>query len=63
MKEIRCDGCNKLLGKGIWVELQVKCPRCKTMNNLKAASLMNGDTHDARRRTNHSLDGREAPPG
>lgn len=47
MLDLRCTNCNKLLArtdnKG---QVEVKCPRCKTLNNLKAAELPNfGETH------------------
>lgn len=31
-KEIRCKHCNKLLAKGEIINIEIKCPRCKTMN-------------------------------
>ncbi|WP_338670168.1 Com family DNA-binding transcriptional regulator [Pseudodesulfovibrio methanolicus] len=37
--EIRCGNCNRLLGKGQAINLQIKCPRCGTLNHLKATSL------------------------
>ncbi|MGE4195155.1 MAG: Com family DNA-binding transcriptional regulator [Pseudodesulfovibrio sp.] len=36
--EIRCGNCNRLLGKGQAYEIQIKCPRCGTMNHLIATS-------------------------
>lgn len=38
MNEIRCGRCWQKLAMGEYVELQIKCPRCKTLNHLKAAS-------------------------
>ncbi|WP_416234632.1 Com family DNA-binding transcriptional regulator [Methylophaga sp. OBS4] len=35
MKEIRCGACGRKLGEGIFIELQIKCARCKTMNYLR----------------------------
>ncbi|NDV18284.1 Com family DNA-binding transcriptional regulator [Pseudodesulfovibrio sp. JC047] len=37
--EIRCGNCNRLLAKGQAVNLQIKCPRCGTLNHLKATSI------------------------
>ena len=31
MKETRCISCNKLLLKGIYTQIELKCPRCKTV--------------------------------
>lgn len=58
MKEIRCCKCGKKLAEGTYIELSIKCDRCKFINNLKAMSLpgdLNGHTH-------HSVDGRQTPP-
>lgn len=33
--DIRCEHCNKLLGKGIALALEIKCPRCGTVNSLR----------------------------
>jgi phage FluMu protein Com len=38
MTEIRCGACGKKLGYGIYQTLQIKCPRCKTLNFLRAES-------------------------
>ncbi|EHJ47416.1 Mu-like prophage protein Com [Solidesulfovibrio carbinoliphilus subsp. oakridgensis] len=38
MREIRCGACNRLLAKGEAVNLSIKCPRCGTMNLLRATS-------------------------
>ncbi|WP_419787199.1 Com family DNA-binding transcriptional regulator [Pseudodesulfovibrio sp.] len=37
--EIRCGHCNRLLGIGQAVDLQIKCPRCGTINHLIATSF------------------------
>ncbi|QBP09867.1 Com family DNA-binding transcriptional regulator [Cupriavidus metallidurans] len=36
MREIRCGACNRKLGEGDYSRLAIKCPRCKTMNFLRA---------------------------
>ncbi|WP_132257539.1 Com family DNA-binding transcriptional regulator [Paucimonas lemoignei] len=69
MQEIRCGNCNKKLGAGEYQRLQIKCPRCGTMNHLKAESLenerpgasVNGAIH-GQSKPDHPLDGRKAPP-
>ncbi len=38
MTEIRCGQCDKKLGEGIYLVLSIKCPRCGTMNSLRAES-------------------------
>jgi len=38
MDEIRCGACGKKLGDGIYQTLQIKCPRCRTLNFLRAQS-------------------------
>ena len=34
-KEIRRGHCNKLLGKGTARDLEIKCPRCGTLNHVR----------------------------
>lgn len=36
--EIRCGVCNKLLGKGTALDMEIKCPRCKAVNHVRAQS-------------------------
>ena len=68
MQEIRCGGCNKLLGKGVFKIMSIKCPRCKTLNELRAVSPIperqrashKGGLHE---QTNHSMGGRQTPSG
>ncbi|MGT2453766.1 Com family DNA-binding transcriptional regulator [Cupriavidus basilensis] len=38
MQDIRCGSCNKKLGAGEYSRLAIKCPRCGTMNVLRAES-------------------------
>lgn len=37
--DIRCGHCQRKLATGRYLELQIKCPRCGTLNYLKAESL------------------------
>ncbi|MBN3779905.1 Com family DNA-binding transcriptional regulator [Burkholderia sp. Ac-20345] len=39
LPEIRCGRCTRKLGAGRYLELSIKCPRCKAVNVLKAESL------------------------
>ncbi|QSQ38943.1 Com family DNA-binding transcriptional regulator [Xanthomonas translucens] len=40
LKNLRCGECARLLCKaGAFDQLQIKCPRCGTLNHLKAESL------------------------
>ncbi|WP_366143628.1 Com family DNA-binding transcriptional regulator [Zoogloea sp.] len=36
METIRCGKCNRKLGEGEYTRLNIKCPRCGTLNQLKA---------------------------
>lgn len=38
MREIRCTRCAKLLARGEAVYLEIRCPRCKTDNTVRAES-------------------------
>ncbi len=33
MKEIRCAHCGKKLAEGRYLELSIKCPRCRHFNH------------------------------
>lgn len=40
LSDFRCGHCNRLLARvEIVFEVQIKCPRCRTLNYAKAASL------------------------
>ncbi|MGY8903703.1 MAG: Com family DNA-binding transcriptional regulator [Burkholderiales bacterium] len=38
MNEIRCGACARKLGEGQFTLLSIKCPRCGTLNHLRAMS-------------------------
>lgn len=38
MQEIRCKNCNKLLFKGVFKCIEVKCPRCKRLISISNAA-------------------------
>ncbi|WP_435626995.1 Com family DNA-binding transcriptional regulator [Candidatus Ferrigenium straubiae] len=38
METIRCGKCSKLLAKASYSKLEIKCPRCGTLNQLRAES-------------------------
>ncbi|MBH2716633.1 Com family DNA-binding transcriptional regulator [Serratia marcescens] len=44
MREIRCARCSKLLARAAFSHLQIKCPRCKAFNDMKAESLSSSTT-------------------
>jgi len=35
-KDIRCGACRRKLGEGVYTHLSIKCPRCGTINQLRA---------------------------
>ncbi|WP_126311855.1 Com family DNA-binding transcriptional regulator [Delftia acidovorans] len=39
LKEIRCGQCGRKLAMAIFEQIQIKCPRCGTMNHMQAESL------------------------
>ncbi|MCF5691135.1 Com family DNA-binding transcriptional regulator [Pseudomonas sp. PA-1-2A] len=40
LKDFRCGNCKRLLARtGGFIELQIKCSRCGTLNHVKATSL------------------------
>ncbi|WP_090322581.1 Com family DNA-binding transcriptional regulator [Nitrosomonas oligotropha] len=40
MQEIRCGQCNKKLAEAVFIQLNIKCPRCGTLNRLSAGSAL-----------------------
>ncbi|WP_082806959.1 Com family DNA-binding transcriptional regulator [Collimonas pratensis] len=36
MQDIRCGNCSRKLGEGEYIALSIKCPRCGTLNHLRA---------------------------
>ncbi|MFV3403363.1 MULTISPECIES: Com family DNA-binding transcriptional regulator [Pseudomonas] len=39
LKDLRCGKCARLLARtGSFTELQIKCPRCGTLNHARATS-------------------------
>lgn len=36
--QIRCGHCNKLLAKGSARDLEIKCPRCGTLNHVRGTT-------------------------
>lgn len=65
MNEIRCLGCGRLLAKAKYEQLEIKCPRCKTLNKLKAIEPLNQAPSSANinevnhGQTNNPVDGRQ----
>lgn len=39
METVRCGNCSKMLAKADFVQIEIKCPRCGTLNYVKAKSL------------------------
>lgn len=63
MNEIRCTSCNRLLAKAKYQQIEIKCPRCKTLNKLKAnepltTALISAKVEAANGKTNRTVDGR-----
>jgi len=36
IEEVRCGSCRKLLAKASCKRIQIKCPRCGTLNDMRA---------------------------
>ncbi len=52
--EIRCGNCGKLLGKGTALDFEIKCPRCKAINHLRASDSPCSETPEAPSERNHA---------
>ncbi|EIG4756814.1 Com family DNA-binding transcriptional regulator [Escherichia coli] len=44
-RNIRCRHCNKLLARASFSYLEVKCPRCKTLNQITSPSATEPPTY------------------
>ncbi|MBJ7550727.1 Com family DNA-binding transcriptional regulator [Marinomonas ostreistagni] len=53
MQEIRCTRCNKLLARGVFVSMEIKCPRCSFLNERASSPTHGVPDHG---KTNHSMD-------
>lgn len=59
--EVRCGGCSRLLAKAAsFTQLQIKCPRCRVMNQI-ATSYPNPERQRAPRSV-EVAHGKESPP-
>lgn len=38
MQTVRCGKCSKMLAKADFVRIEIKCPRCGTLNQMMSAS-------------------------
>ncbi|WP_082806952.1 Com family DNA-binding transcriptional regulator [Collimonas pratensis] len=69
MHDIRCGNCSRKLGEGEYITLSIKCPRCGTLNHLRAMRPISarhrasdiGATHGSK--PYHPLAGRQTSPG
>ncbi|EEE2001894.1 Com family DNA-binding transcriptional regulator [Salmonella enterica subsp. enterica serovar Kotte] len=48
MKAVRCLRCNKLLFKGCFISIQIKCNRCGYVNELSATERPDRDLDNVR---------------
>ncbi|ECB6525775.1 Com family DNA-binding transcriptional regulator [Salmonella enterica] len=55
---VRCRHCNKLLARASFYFIEVKCPRCKTLNIITSPSAIEHPTYTRNRtcgeQTTHS---------
>ncbi|MBQ0714188.1 MAG: Com family DNA-binding transcriptional regulator [Paraperlucidibaca sp.] len=67
LNDVRCGSCSRLLAKASrFDEIQIKCPRCGTLNNLKAMSLLAAPMSATSQEqhhgpTHHPVDRRQTP--
>ncbi|AFJ02012.1 Mu-like prophage protein Com [Methylophaga frappieri] len=63
MIEVRCGDCGRLLARASFSRIEIKCPRCKTLNSLRAIEPPTQAPASANVEVNHgqantSMDGR-----
>ncbi|TPQ28938.1 Com family DNA-binding transcriptional regulator [Methylomonas koyamae] len=68
MEIVRCGHCGRKLAEAEFVRLAIKCPRCGTLNTLKAVEPLTRaprapdcECYDGK--TNCPVGGRQTPPG
>ena len=44
-REIRCGQCNRMLAKGMALDLSIICPRCGTINHVRD-TIPSSEPHD-----------------
>lgn len=44
-REIRCGRCNRMLARGVALDLSIKCPRCGTINHVRD-SISSSEPHE-----------------
>lgn len=52
-KDIRCGVCNRKLAQGQIISIQIKCPRCKSMNSLRDMSPLPVPLEGQEQKENH----------
>ncbi len=60
MQNIRCEKCGKLLAKGIFASYEIKCSRCKLINQSAMSANLGAINHG---KAHHSVDRRQAKAG
>ncbi|WP_409521090.1 Com family DNA-binding transcriptional regulator [Methylomonas sp. MV1] len=68
MEIVRCGQCGRKLAEAEFVRLAIKCPRCGTLNNLKAVEPLIRAPRapfekDRHVKTDNSVGGRQTPFG
>ncbi|WP_073292260.1 Com family DNA-binding transcriptional regulator [Halomonas caseinilytica] len=64
LRDIRCARCTKKLARAsIYDIIEIKCPRCGHLNRKRATSSEPIHKERTRGQPDHSVDGRQAPPG
>ncbi|EHP2122991.1 Com family DNA-binding transcriptional regulator [Salmonella enterica] len=55
MHSIRCKNCNKLLFKGDFLQVEIKCPRCKRYILISNAFEHPTEIHCGKTKKNHAF--------
>ncbi|WP_309822278.1 Com family DNA-binding transcriptional regulator [Acidovorax delafieldii] len=66
MEEIRCGHCGRKLAEAVFEQISIKCPRCGTMNHLRALSpsreRLGAPSPMTNHEDSHSLESNQHPP-
>lgn len=55
MKNINCRSCGRLLAKGTFTVLEIKCPRCKAMNFMSIKNALPDCPEQLQSKSKHSV--------
>ncbi len=63
INDIRCGNCRRKLGEGTYLVLAIKCPRCGTLNHLRASTPSPHASERLNQENAHAIFKKQVPSG